>query len=185
MYTRALALATLCLAGTGARATDFGPLMDVARETWPTKTRIAVVGNYAYSQPEIQALAAATGAECTIVVVDVRAEATGVPRLVAKYVKPDFVVLLRDGPIYREGSVAATWMVRQLAQAGLPSIGTTPRALEQGAVFAVGEATGNQILVNDEVKGTIHVVLPQREGMNASRPDRGRAEIQLARLGKP
>lgn len=183
MFARVLALAAVCLAGGNALATDFGPLMDVARETWPTKTRITVVGNYDYSQEEIQALADAAGPDYRIIVLDVASESTTIPRLVASLTHPDYVVLLRNDHVYREGGVFSTWMVRQLAQKGIPTVGTTSTALAQGAVFAVGPETGNEVRVNPDVKDTIHVVLPQQTPVHVSRLRPGRARVQRVGLG--
>ncbi len=52
--------------------------------------------------------------------------------------------------------------MRGLARKGMPSVGTTLAALEQGAVFSIGAGTGNQLRVTERLRGTVSVVLPSR-----------------------
>ena len=52
--------------------------------------------------------------------------------------------------------------MNRLAYKGIPTIATTPKAIAQGAVFAIGEATGMNLLVTDKLIGTVGVILPQR-----------------------
>ncbi|BDU74195.1 hypothetical protein [Mesoterricola silvestris] len=168
MFIRAAILAAFGLA-TAASAGDFGPLMNAARSTWPDRTRLSVVANYRRSAGEIQALAEAAGEGCTIVVLDVGDGATDYARVLyneTRRIRPDYLVLLRDDPCYPEGVMDSTVIVRRLVQAGIPCLGTTPAAIRQGATFAVGPETGNEILVNPEARGTINVTLPQ--GRSAS-----------------
>jgi hypothetical protein len=138
------------------------------------------VGNYRRSAAEIQTLAEAAGEGSTIVVLDVDAlQATDfrLPLVVANRIKPDYVVLLRNDPYFQEGILTSTWLVRQVAQRGIPSLGTTPRAIRQGAAFAAGPETGGEVLVNEEMKGTINVVLPAPVPVAGLRP--GRAGIRV------
>ncbi len=189
MKMRFAILATFVLAGTSAHAGDFGPLMDVVRQTWPGRTHIAVVADYASSRDEIQELADAAGEGALITVLDIHdtTDPWRVPRTVLNRLRPDYVVLLSRDPVFREGSPVTTWLVGQTAQAGLPSVGTTPMAVRQGAVFAVGAGTGNELMVNPEIKGSIHVVLPVRETLRpvARVTPLGHAEIRrIAMVGR-
>ena len=161
---RAAGFAAAALTGFSGQATDFGPLMAVVHETWPTKTHLAVVADYAASKEEIQALAESAGDGCRITVVDLRThlQLDHAKTLLVKVVKPDYLVLLPHDPQVWEGSLNATQLVQRVAAQGLPTIGTTPLSLAQGAVFAMGAATGMDILVTDKVIGTVEVNLPQR-----------------------
>ncbi|WP_306599254.1 hypothetical protein [Geothrix sp. 21YS21S-2] len=162
MFRRAGILVAFGLATT-ASAGGFGPLMETARGTWPEKTRISVVANYRRSAAEIQSLAEAAGEGCTIVVLDVRDGRADYGRVLyqeTRKIMPDYLVLLRDDPCYPEGVLDSTVLVRQMVKAGIPCLGTTPAAIRQGATFAVGPETGNQVLVNPEARGTINVTLP-------------------------
>jgi hypothetical protein len=170
LIMRAVVIGSLGLASFAARAVDYGPLLDVVKQTWPTRTHIAVIAAYNHSCDEIQALAEAAGEGSLITVVDVAENFNflSVPRFVASRVKPDYVVLLRNDSMLRGGALETTWVVGQLAQSGIPSIGTTPMAIRQGALFALGEETGNELLVTPEVKGSMHVTLPVRENYRSS-----------------
>lgn len=180
MITRVLALVALGMASLEASAGDFSSLMDVVKATWPDKTHIAVVADYTRSAMEIQNLADAAGSGSLITVLDTHNTSSpyGVPRVILNKIKPDYVVLLRSDPTFRDGTLESTWLVRQVALAGIPSIGTTPTALRQGAVFAVGTETGNELMVNSQLKGSIHVILPRRATLAPSAAVEGRAEIR-------
>ncbi|WP_306599490.1 hypothetical protein [Geothrix sp. 21YS21S-2] len=157
-------IAAMALAGSAAQATDFGPLMDVAHSTWPAKTHIAVVADYGRSQDEVQNLAMAAGEGNRITVLDTRnqIDVEKAYGLITDRVRPDYLVLLPKDRLVWDGSFAATQVVNRLAYKGIPSIATTPKAISQGAVFAIGEATGMNLLVTDKVIGTVGVILPQR-----------------------
>jgi|GEM_PF-1765062 len=184
------AITLMSLAGSMAQATDFGPLMDVVRTTWPEKTHIGVVADYRNSREEILFLAMAAGKGNTITVYDVRIPAqVPVARNLltqkaddqrVKNLKPDYLVLLPSDPLVRDGSPWATYLIDRLAAAGIPTIAATPKALQQGAVFALSEWTGLQLLVADRVIGTVTVDLPKRVPVaNVARLDLGSAEISV------
>lgn len=156
--------AALALAGTAAQATDFSPLMDVARATWPERHRMAVVADYARSRDEIQALAWAAGAGNTLYVLDTRthSQVANAETILLNRVKPDCLVLLPKDPLVFDGSFQASVLLGHLAVRGIPTIATTPRSLSQGAVFALGPATWMELLVTDKTIGTVEVILPQR-----------------------
>lgn len=153
----------LSLAPLGAGAPDFNPLLSVARTTWPEKQHIGVVCNYRESADQIDALAAAAAPGTLITVVDARS-ASHVASAEAILVRrqADFLVLLPRDPIFHEGGFVASQLVRGLARKGMPSVGTTLAALEQGAVFSIGAGTGNQLRVTERLRGTVSVVLPSR-----------------------
>ena len=156
--------AAVALAGTALHATDFGALMSVAHETWPGKSRIAVVANYEASRKAIDALALEAGAGNSITVLDTRsaAQMEKASNLLSQRIKPDYLVLLPQDPVVWDGSFAATTLVARSALHGIPTLGTTAKALKQGAVFAVSEATGYELLVTQRLRGTVEVILPER-----------------------
>jgi len=158
-----LGTSALVLIGVAAQASEFAPLLAVTQATWPGKNHIGVVCNYPDSKDQIQSLREAAGPDATITVVDARIERHLAPARIALLDrKADFLVLMPKGGIFREGTFDSTRLVRSLASSGVPSLGTTPRALAQGALFAVGEATGWALLVNDRPVGTITVVMPEK-----------------------
>lgn len=153
----------LTLAGLAAQASEFTPLLSVTHSTWPGKNHIGVVCDYSASKDQIEALREAAGAGSTITVVDARRE-NQLPGARAALIdrKADYLVLLPKAGIFSEGHFYSTKLVRSLAMNGVPTIGTSPRAIKQGAVFAVGEGTGWTLQVNDRPVGTISVELPQK-----------------------
>ncbi|BDU73981.1 hypothetical protein [Mesoterricola silvestris] len=157
-------IAAMTLAGFAAQATDFGPLMEVAHSTWPAKTHLAVVADYSRSSGDIQALAEAAGEGSRITVLDTRSrfDIEKAHTLLTDRVRPDYLVLLPHDRLVWDGAFDATVVVNRLAYKGIPTIATTPKAMTQGAVFAIGEATGNNLLVTDQMIGTVGVILPER-----------------------
>lgn len=179
-------MAAITLAGASAQATDFAPLMDVVQATWPGKNHIGVVANYRQSQPEIQALAAVAGAGSTITVLDIRGrgEFERAGSVMVNQVKPDYLVLLPQDPLVWDGSFNATLLTNFLATRGIPTVATTPKALAQGAVFAMGAATGMELLVTQRLIGTVGVILPSKGRFvnHASGLGGGSAQIRVASL---
>lgn len=174
-------LAALALAGPAAQATDFGPLMTVVHGAWPAKTHYAVVANYQDSQEEILALAREAGEGSTLTVLDLnsRTQIEKAGRLLTLKVKPDLLVLLPHDRFVWDGSVDSTLLVHAVARQGIPTIATTPVSIRQGAVLAMGEATGMDLLEANRLIGTIEVILPQKgRFLNTTASlDRGMASI--------
>jgi hypothetical protein len=158
-----LGVAAVALACMILSAGDFQPLMRTTQIAWPEKHHVGVICNYPANKAEVWALAEAAGEGTLITVIDTRLpdRATLAATMLANR-KTDFVVLMPKDRFFRDGSFGATVAVNRLASRGVPSIGTTPVALKQGAVFSLGEDTEGQILVTDRLIGTVHVVLPNR-----------------------
>jgi hypothetical protein len=179
---KALALPFL-LAGT-VQATDFGPLMEVARTTWPKKARLCVVANYRHSQEDILALAWEAGSGSTLTVIDVtHPDQIGrAGHLITFWKKPDFIVLLPKDPLVRDGSPWATRLLSTAVITGIPTIGTTRKAVRQGAVFAIGPDTGLNVLVTEKLIGTVSVELPPK-GFTPTAALGGRSMAQVTVVG--
>ena len=160
---RLLGTTVLALSGLAVQASEFTPLLEVTRATWPEKSRIGVVCNYASNKEQIQSLREAAGSGTTITVVDAyTGSQLGAARNILLDRMADYVVLLPKGSAFREGSFEATRLVHFMASSGIPSVGTTPVSIAQGAVFAVGEQTGWKVLVSDHLVGSITVILPEK-----------------------
>jgi len=178
---RSFGFTALLFASLGLRAGDFGPLMQVARDTWPEKSTIGVICDYSKSSQEVQELAQAAGPGYLIQVVDIQRREQfmqGVQLLQSQ--KPDYVVLLTRDPLMPDYSIEATQAVRVLAQAGIPTISTSSVALKQGAVFALGERTHGQLQVCKAPIGSIQVTLPGSQPVMAGTMTSGMATIQVA-----
>lgn len=178
----ALSLSTLLLAASTAFAGGFGPLMEVTGATWPDRTHLGVVCDYRMSRAQVEALAAAAGAERRITVVDVQRldQLASASRLLQNR-GTQLLVLMPGDRVAGDGTFGATRLVRSLASEGLPSLATTRVGLRQGAVFSLGDGTGNQLLVNDGLIGTIDVILPNRAQVGG-RADLGSAPRTMARI---
>ena len=174
----------LSLAPLAAQDAEFTSVLSVARTTWPAMQHIGVVCNYGESRAQIDALAASATPGSLITVVDARyATQVGSAQAILAERNADFLVLLPRDPIFREGSFVSTQLVYGLARRGMPSVGTSPTALLQGAVFSIGARTGNQLLVTDKLQGTVSVVLPNRTVAVATLPDSDRGvRVQVATL---
>jgi len=185
MNTNVLVLPFL-LAAT-AQATDFGPLMEVVRTTWPEKAHLCVVANYRHSQGEILALAREAGDGNILTVIDIthRDQIGRACNLVKHWRRPDYVVLLPRDPLVRDGSPHATQLLHQAAMVGVAAIGTTRKAVRQGAVFAIGPDTGLGVLVNDTIIGTIAPVLPPKGFTPVAARARGMAEVTVIAAFRP
>ncbi len=170
MFTlsKTLGTAALVLAGLGLQAEDFSPLMEVAKTTWPEKWHIGVICDYRDSHAQVEKLARAAGGGSQITVVDIRRlEQASVGAQILATRQADFLVLLPQDRLVYDGSFGATLAISRLAMVGMPTVGTTPRAIAQGAVFSVGDGTNGEILVANRLKGTVDVTLP--EGTTYSR----------------
>jgi len=154
----------VALAGSALQATDFGPLVDVVKSTWPERTHVAVVADAARSQEDILALARTLGEGSTLTVLDVqgRSQIDAAGNQLLMRASPDYLVLLPEDPRVHDGSLEASRLVRQVAARGIPTLGTTRRALAQGAVFVMGADTGYELLEADRMVGTIEVILPEK-----------------------
>jgi hypothetical protein len=160
---RTFAALTLGFACLGLAASEFTPLASVAKATWPTMNHVGVVCDAAAGRAEIQALREALGSDATLLVMDTRNSAElsrAVSGLRARNV--DYVVLMPGDRIFRDGAFYSTALIGQLSIHGIPSVGTTEKAIQQGAVFAVGAGTGGELLVSNKLMGHISVILPDK-----------------------
>lgn len=163
MHRIPLTLAVAAFTTLIATAEDFTPLMRATQSIWPEKQHIGVICDYPSSAAQIQALAKAAGEGARITVIDTRLadESKFAVNLLASS-KADYLVLMPNDRLFYDGSFNASVAVRRLAAKGIPSVGTKPMALQQGAVFSVGDGTKGQVLITDKVIGTIDVILPNK-----------------------
>jgi ABC-type uncharacterized transport system substrate-binding protein len=168
---------SLSLAGPLA-AQDFTPLVQATRTVFPAKHHIGVVCDYTWSQQAVEALANALGGEDRITVVDIRtADHAGRARTVLQNVGAEVLVLLPHDRYVRDGSFAASVLARNLRDQ-IPTVGTSPIALENGAAFAIGADTRHELLVNPNLRG---IIGPVQGGSSAGGPAR-RASVRIIGL---
>lgn len=159
----ALAPLVLGLSTLAAQSTTFGPVLSVAERTWPEKNRIGVVCNYRSSGDQIADMVQSASSGSVITVVDAASvNATHAAQNILRNHNIDYLVMLPHDPVFFEGGFAATMLVGRLATKGIPSVGTRPIGLKQGAVFCIGPETHGELLVTDKLVGTVSVILPSR-----------------------
>jgi ABC-type uncharacterized transport system substrate-binding protein len=153
-------LCAAALVATPLLAGDFDALARTLRQTWPQCGTVAVVCDSAGSKPAVEALTAAF-AGLKVIVVDVKGPqdiGKAVATLTGRH--PGAVVLLPSDKVAGEGSSAASFLIQRLAAAKIPTVGTSDQSVKQGAVFAVGSATGGKVLGNVKAAGVVGVSLP-------------------------
>lgn len=159
--SKTLGTLALALAGFGLQAEDFSPLMQVTRTTWPEKAHIGVICDYGSSRTQVEELALAAGTGSMITVVDIRnSEKASLGAQILARRQADFLVLLPKDRFVYDGSFCATQAIARLSMHGIPTVGTTPKALGQGAVFSLGDGTNGELLVTNRLHGTLDVILP-------------------------
>lgn len=159
-----LASALIGFTSLAAQGTDFRPLLSVTERSWPEKNHIGVVCDYRASQDQVRDLARNAAAGTMITVVDTHSPVhLASAQQLLKQHGVDYVVLMPQDPIFFEGSFHATTLVGRMAGMGIPSVGTRPVGLRQGAVFSIGPETNGELLVTNRLIGTVSVILPNQQ----------------------
>ena len=180
--SKSIGTVAMVLAGLGLQAEDFSPLMQTVKTTWPENTHIGVICDYRSSQAQVEALANAAGGASMITVADVhRLDQTKAAAQLLAGRWAEFLVLLPEDRVAGDGSFGASMAIHRLALRGIPAVGTTPKAIAQGAVFSVGDGTHGEVLVTNRLKGTVDVILPAGVtfSQKASLPLSGSARIAV------
>lgn len=161
-WTRLIWTCAFLLAGSGLQANDFKSLLDVVKETWPEQRHIGVICNYGLAENAVKELVEAAGPGVHITVADTRRiDQVWHAANVIRDRWANYVVLLPNGGVVCDGSFGATIAINRLAKLNIPTVATTPRALGQGALFAMGRETNGQLMMGDRLIGVIDVVLPK------------------------
>lgn len=149
-------------------AEDFRAMAQAIQSNLNSSPRLAVACHYANSRKAVERLAQALGGSCHLTVIDIHnPDQAGQVQSSLAQLHPDLLVLLPDDLMVRDGSFAAHVMVNGLRRAGIPSAGTFGVAVEQGALFAIGEGTKGRLVLQDQPVGTIGVQGPSALGEDA------------------
>ncbi|HTL98012.1 MAG TPA: hypothetical protein VL181_04320, partial [Holophagaceae bacterium] len=140
-------------------AGDPGPLLASARQAWPDNSAFTVVCDYGLSRDAVQAAARAAGENGyqAITVVDIHRVAN--MGLAVNYVAthaPRFVLLLPRDFVVGDGTPGATALVHGLDSYNIPACSTSRVALNQGALFAQGDDTDGELLINDRLRNVFN-----------------------------
>lgn len=141
-----------------AQTNSTGQILQVARATWPGPHTVGIVCDYSRSRGAIDAMLDSFPQGSTIHVADTRI-AMQVGRA-CEYLAsqhPQYVLLLPVDHLVHDGSFLATQVITNMNQRQIPTLGTTPIALSQGAWAVMGPATGNQLQVNPSLKGYVEI----------------------------
>lgn len=183
MLFRTPFLCTLMLLGPASLAGDHDQLMATYLANFPEKNQLAVVCEYRNSQQAVQSLADVSPG-CFITVVDIRQMQDADKALsVVRNLRSDVLVLLPKDRLAGDGKFAATYLVRNLAKNNIFTVATTPRAIKQGAWFAIGPETNGQLLLNPDIRGEVTVTFPGSRASSSGMSQRS-AAIQIISLGE-
>ena len=140
-------------------AADPGPLLASARQAWPDNSAFTIVCNYDRSREAVETAARAATASGyeAITVLDVhRVESMGPALAYIAAHNPKFVLLLPKDAVAGDGTFGGTALVRDLDHRNIPACSTQRIALRQGALFAQGEDTNEELLVNERVRNVFN-----------------------------
>jgi len=141
-------------------AGDYDSLVGAIRKSWPHCESLAVVCDASGSKVALAALAGATGG-MKLLVVDVKG-----PQDMGKAIgtltgrKPDAVILLAGDHVVGDGSNAATFLIKRMADLKVPTGATTEAGAKQGAALAIGPGTGGKLMSNAKVSAVAGVAVP-------------------------
>lgn len=151
-------LTSLLAVGTAAFAqthtTD--QILQVARATWPGPHTVGIICDYSDNRSTIEAMLGSFPQGSTIHVIDTKA-GVGIARA-CTYIgnrHPQYVLLLPEDRLVYDGSFHATQVISNMNRRQIPTLGTTPLALSQGAWAVMGPATGNLLQVNPSLNGYV------------------------------
>ena len=147
-----------------ASAADPAAVLASARQAWPDNSAFVVVCNYGMSHEAVDraAVAAAASGYQAITVVDVhRPESMGQAVSYVATHTPRFVLMLPDDFVAGDGTPGGTALIHELGSYNIPACSTRRIGLEQGALFAQGDDTNGELLVNERVRSIFNYqILP-------------------------
>jgi hypothetical protein len=146
--TTLLALAAL---STSLVAEDFGPVVKAAGIIYQGMNHFGVVCDYGRSQSQVADLQRALPDGATLTVIDVRHPMqVGRAGTMIQQRRVQLLALLPGDPLVYDGSGLATSLVAKF-NGSIPAFGTTPAALTNGCVMAMGKATNWELLFNPKL----------------------------------
>lgn len=151
---------SLILAAGALAAGEYDSLVGAIRKSWPQCQSVAVVCDANGSRAALAALTSATGG-MKLLVVDVRG-----PQDMGKAIaaltgrKPDAVILLSGDHVAGDGSNAAGFLIKRMAEIKVPTAAITEAGAKQGASLAIGSGTGGKLMCNAKVAAVAGVTVP-------------------------
>ena len=144
-------------AASALLAQDFGPVVKVARKAYPDRAHFGTVCNYGISRESVEALLSALPEGTTLTVVDAR-HPIQIERAAIVLAKRgvELLALMPNDPLVHDGSPFASLVVHRVRDL-IPAFGTSPAALKNGCVMAMGKATNWELLYDPKIRGIIEV----------------------------
>lgn len=156
-----------------ASASDPAALLASARQAWPDNASFMVVCDYGLSHEAVDraAVAASANGYQTITVVDIhRPENMGQAVNYVATHAPRFVLLMPGDFVAGDGTPGGTALIRQLNSYSIPACSTHRIGIDQGALFAQGDDTNGELLVNERVRNIFNYqILPTTKPTRTSR----------------
>ena len=154
------ALLSLVLTAGALNAGEYDAIVGAIKKSWHPCETLAVVCDANGSKAALAALTGATGG-MKLLVIDVRG-----PQDMGKAIaaltgrKPDAVILLAGDHVAGDGSNAAGFLIKRMADIKVPTAATTEAGVKQGAALGVGPGTGGKVLCNAKVAAVAGVAVP-------------------------
>ncbi|MBK9797587.1 MAG: hypothetical protein IPP58_14045 [Holophagaceae bacterium] len=151
---------TLALAAGALAAGDYDSLFGAIKKSWPQYQSVAVVCDTNGSKAALASLTSSAGG-MKLLVVDVKG-----PQDMGKAIaaltnrKPDVVILLSGDHIAGDGSSAAGFLIKRMAEIKIPTAAITEAGAKQGAVLAIGQGTGGKLMSNAKVAAVAGLAVP-------------------------
>jgi hypothetical protein len=165
-----------------AQSNSTDQILQVARATWSGAHTVGIVCDYSLSHEQVRALRYSFPPGSALKVIDVR-PGWSFDRActILGNLTPDYVLLLPEDPIVRDGSPVATQVITRMNHLQVPTLATTTAALSQGAWAAMGPGTGNALLVNRSLNGFAEAYgSPIRPSTPQERNGKGEAKATLS-----
>ena len=147
-----------------ASAADPAAVLASARQAWPDNAAFVVVCDYGMSHEAVDraAVAAAASGYQSITVVDIhRPENMGQAVNYIATHTPRFVLMVPNDFVAGDGTPGGTALIRELGSYNIPACSTRRIGIDQGALFAQGDDTNGELLVNDQVRSIFNYqILP-------------------------
>jgi len=144
-----------------AFAGEFDQLASTLRKVWPERTAWAVVCDASLSKGKLDELISAAGG-ARVAVVDVKSPqdmGKALGALAAQ--KCQVLVLIPGDRIAGDGQTGAAFLIQRMAVQKVPAVATSEAGAKQGAVFAIGPATGGKIFINAKIAHLVGTTTPE------------------------
>ncbi len=154
-------IALAALQASPLAASEFDQLVAALKKAWPDRKEVAMVCDAAASQPFVDDFLKAAGGSLRLKVYNVKGPSDlgkAINQIVGA--KTEILVLVPSDPVAGDGLKEAEYLIKKVEGSKIPAVATTESAVRQGALIAVGPATGGVLLVNPKAAAVVGLALP-------------------------